>query len=245
MENNETMSLDLMQILRSCLRKWWLIALAGILAGALGFCYAAFFVEPTYASSVTLYVNNSKDTDKNVTSSDLTASQSLVKTYCEILNNRTTLQMVIERANLSCTYQELSKMITSGALNDTEVMKVTVTTNDADEAAAIANCIAEVLPVRISAIINGATMEVVDSAVPNYRKVAPSIPKYTLLGFVVGFVLALGTVVVLTMLDDTIHGEEYLLQTYGVPILASIPDLHASGNRRYGYYYKSTSQKNS
>jgi capsular polysaccharide biosynthesis protein len=129
-------------------------------------------------------------------------------------------------------------MLKYGSLSDTEVMYVTVTTTDPYEAAEIANCIAEVLPQRISKIIKGATMIVVDSAVPVLQKVAPSISQYTVVGFILGFVLCCAVIVVLDILDDTIHSEEHVLTTYDYPILARIPDVLNSGSQKYGYYYK-------
>ena len=129
-------------------------------------------------------------------------------------------------------------MIQYGSLNNTEVMFVTVTTGDPYEASEIANCISEVLPARISEIIKGATMVVVDSAVPVLEKVEPSISKYTILGFMLGVVLCAAVIVVLDILDDTIHNEEHILSTYEYPILARIPDLLSKSSNKYGYYYK-------
>ena len=128
-------------------------------------------------------------------------------------------------------------MITAGPANDTEIMEVTVVCEDAEEAAKIANSITHVLPERISQIIKGATMEIVDTAVPNHQKIAPSVTKYTAVGFVLGFLLSVGVIAVFAIMDDTIHDEDYILQTYSYPILAKIPDLTNKESKRYGYYY--------
>jgi capsular polysaccharide biosynthesis protein len=132
-------------------------------------------------------------------------------------------------------------MINCTSANNTEIMRVTVTCTDPYEASKIANTIADVLPERISEIIDGATMEVVDAAVPSLKKVAPSVTKYTALGLLVGVMLAVVVLVVLALLDDTIHDEEYILRTYDYPILGKVPDLLNVSGKSYGYY----SQKNS
>lgn len=236
MENERNATLDLTQLFRTYLQKWWLILLAAVLGGAIGFGAATYLVEPTYSSSVTLYVNNTKNSD-TISSADLTASQSLVKTYCEILNNRSTLEQVITRAQLPYTYRELALMVSSGSLNGTEVMQVTVTCNDPDEASKIANCIAEVLPIRISAIINGATMEVVDSAIPNRTPVSPSKSRYLLVGVLLGGLLSVAALSVAVLTDGTIRSGDQLLQELDCPILATVPDLAEPNSRRYGYGY--------
>ena len=50
-------------------------------------------------------------------------------------------------------------------------------------------------------------------------------------------------VVILALLDDTIHDEEYVLNTYDYPILAKIPDLTATGNKKYAYYRQNNNSK--
>ena len=255
-DNKEYYTIDLAHIAKTIGRRFWILIVAGLLAAFIGFAYSAWFIAPTYSSSIMLYVNNSSfsvgNTNFSISSSQIIAAQSLVNTYSEILKNRTTLERVIDKAGVPYSYSELSGMITAASSNETEIMKVTVTTEDPYEASRIANCIAEVLPIRIAEIIDGASMEVVDSAVPNTHKIAPNITTYTAVGLVLGVVLSLIAIVIFAMLDDTIHDEEYILRTYKYPILAKVPDLvNAGGKRygrysrygRYGYYYKSRSKK--
>lgn len=244
-EKYEKSFFDWAQFLKVLWAKLWIVVSVSLLTAAIGFGIAGFLIQPTYSSSVTLYVNNSnKQSSDSVNASDLTASKSLVETYCEILNNRTTLEMVIAQADLPYTAKELSKMISSGSANGTEVMKVTVTGTDPEEAAKIANCIADILPIRISEIISGATMRVVDNAVPNYQKVAPSVATYTLAGFLLGAVASVLVFAVLFWKDDKIHNEEYILQNYQYPILAKIPDLlDKSTHYGYNYYHYAKAKK--
>ena len=232
---------DLAHILKSLWRRIWLIALAGILAGGIGFSIASFAIPPKYSSTILLYVNNNSisvgNTSFNITASEITAAQSLVNTYGEILNNRTTLERVADKAGVDYSYQQLSGMIVSSPANETEIMQVTVTAEDPYEAARIANCIAEVLPQRIVEIIDGATMVPVDYAVPNLQKISPSITRYTAVGGMLGVLFSIILLVIAAMMDDTIHDEEYVLSAYDYPILAKVPNLLDSGSKRYGSYY--------
>lgn len=238
----ELYTIDLMHILKRLWQKIWLIAICSVMAAVVGFSIASFAVAPQYASSVMLYVNNNSISlgSSNVTfsASELTAAQSLVRTYIVMLNNRTTLEMVRREAGVPYDYKYLSGMITASSVNDTEVMEITVRGKDPYEVARIANAIEEVLPKRLSEIIDGSSMAVVDRAVPNLNKVAPSITTYTLVGFALGLLLSVVGVAITAMLDNTIHDEEYILQTYQYPILAKVPNLYDTGKRRYGYYYR-------
>lgn len=236
----EYYAIDLAHIMKTLWQRVWLIAISGLLAGVVGFVISAFAIAPTYSSSIMLYVNNSSfslgNTNFSISSSEIIAAQSLVKTYGEILKNRTTLERVIEKSKVSYTYKDLYPMIAASSSNDTEIMRVTVTAKDPYEAAKIANTIAEVLPVRIAEIIDGASMEVVDSAVPNLEKVAPSITKYTIFGFVMGILLSGMALVIVAIMDDTVHDEDYILKNYDYPILAKIPDLLETDTKDYSYY---------
>ena len=242
MENKkkEYYTIDLGHIFKTLWKRMWIIIIAGVLLAVLGLVISSFVITPTYSSSIMLYVNNSSfslgNTSFSISSSEITAAQSLVKTYSEILTNRTTLERVIDKAGVSYTYKELAQMISAAPSNETEIMKVTVVSTDPYEAAKIANCVAEVLPVRISEIIDGASMEVVDSAIPNPDKIAPSRTNYTIAGFALGVLVSVIVLVVVAMMDDTIHDEEYVLNNYEYPILAKIPDLVNAGGKKYGYY---------
>ena len=178
-KNQEYYTIDVQQILKALWRKAWLIIVCGILTAMIGFFYSTFAITPSYSSSVKLYVNNNSFSLGNntfsISASQISAAQSLVKTYGEILDSRTTLQRVIEKAGVDYTWENISGMIKYESANETEIMNVSVVSNDPYEASKIANAIAEVLPERISEIIDGASMEVVDSAIPNVNKVAPSI----------------------------------------------------------------------
>lgn len=242
-EIKEYYTIDLLNIVKNLWHRAWIIIISGLIAATIGFSLSSFIIAPMYSSSIMLYVNNSSvsigSASFSISSSEISAAQSLVKTYIVILENRTTLEEVIEKSNVNYTYKELSKMLDASSVNETEVMQVTVTSEDPYEASTIANVIAEVLPKRISEIIEGSSMEVVDAGVPNLQKISPSISKYTAMGFIIGALITIVIISIMALMDDTIHDEEYVLQTYDYPILAKVPDLLNPGTRRYGYYQQS------
>lgn len=238
----EYYSIDLIHILKTIWHHLWLVVLVGILGAGLTFSYAAFLIAPTYSSSILLYVNNSSfslnDVGLSISSADLVASQKLVNTYNVLLKNRTTLERVIEEADVPYTWAQLNGMVEASSVSETEVMRITVTSTNPYEARTIANSIAVVLPQRVSEIVEGTSMTVVDSAVVNPHKVAPSITKFSLIGLLLGVLLSTGILAIRALMDNTIHDEEYIVQNYQYPILAKIPDLLNGGNKRYSYRYK-------
>ncbi len=247
MENKNTNSnakdyyvIDLIHISKSVLPRAWIIVICSFLSAAIAFSIAAFAITPTYSSSIMLYVNNSSftvgDLGFSISSSEISAAQSLVKTYTVLLKNRTTLEKVIEATGVTYDWEELYEMIEASPVNETEIMEITVTSTDPNEAKKIANGIAKILPQRVSEIVEGSSMEVVDSAIAINKKVAPNITKFTAIGFIIGAFLSLAVLVVFALFDNTIHDEEYVLNNYGYPILAKIPDLINTGAKKYSYY---------
>lgn len=236
----EYYTIDILHVIRTVWYRIWIVVLVGIISAGIGFSIAAFAMTPKYSSSVMLYVNNSSfslgSTSFSISSSEISAAQSLTKTYTVLLKNRTTLEMVLDDTGADYTWKELYGMIEASSVNETEVLKVTVTTEDPYESEKIANSIAKVLPRRISEIVEGSSMEVVDSGIANLEKVSPSITKYTAVGFVIGVLIAVLALAVYALMDNTIHDEDYILRNCDYPILAKVPDLIAGGAKDYGYY---------
>jgi len=240
-----TETIDILRLVRALWKKIWLIIIAGLIVAVAFFSWSAFIITPQYSATAMLYVNNSNfsigKTSLSISSSEISAAQSLVKTYIVILKNRTTLNQVIEKTGLNYTYEQLSGMITAASVNNTEVFHITVTCENAENAATLANAISEILPLRVAEIIDGSSMRLVDRAVVKTRKVSPNITKNTAIGFVIGAAVAAAIVVLFELLDDVIHGDDYLLQTFDIPVLARIPDLYDKSSKKYGYYYSSPS----
>jgi len=242
-DRQEYFVIDFVHIFKSVWHRIWVVILAGIIAGGLGFSYARFIVTPMYSSSLMLYVNNSSSITGgkfSFNASELTAAQELVETYTVVLTSRTTLTQIAEDAGVAdkYTYPELYSMIKAGSVNDTEVLRVTVTSSDYEEAARIAESITECFPGILADVINGCDMTVVDYPIENSQKVSPYITRYTAVAMIIGALAALIVLVILALLDDTIHDEDYLLKTYDYPILAKVPNLVGGTEKQYAYYYQ-------
>ena len=237
--SNDIYVVDLAHVVKVVWQHIRAVVIASLCTAVIGFLLAAVIIKPTYSSSVMLYVNNSSfnvgDLGFSISSSELTAAQSLAKTYTVLLKNRTTLERLIEETDIEYTWEELYDMIESSPVNETEVMQVTVTCHNPYEAQRIAKGIEVVLPKVVAEVIEGATMEVVDFAYVDTDKVGPSVTLYTAVGLVVGLLLSVAVLIVLALMDNTVHDEEYVIRTFGYPILAQVPNLNESSPKRYGY----------
>lgn len=245
--NTEELEIDLIRLLNALWRKAWAIILTAVIFGGSFLLGTALFIKPLYKAEVLMYVNSSNitvgGTKVSISQSELTAAQTLVDTYIVILNTRTTLEDVIEQSGVPYTYEELmeKEMIQAAAVNGTEVFSIEVTSTSPKEAELLANTIARILPEKIASIVEGSSARIVDYAVIPSEKDSPSLTMNTLIGAVLGFVLACGVVVVMELMDEQIHDSDYLIQTYDIPVLAVIPDLLSS--KSSNDYYQSAEQR--
>lgn len=239
----DTIEIDLLGLAQVIWKKIWFVILALVIGAVIAFSYAKFLVTPLYESKAMLYVNNSSisvgGTSFSISSGELTAAQSLVKTYIVIMESRQTLNDVIKQADLSYTYEELKNMITADSVNETEIFEIVVTDDDPEEAELIVNTIADILPDKIADIVEGSSVRVVDYGVVPTSPISPEVMKYTVIGFVLGGVLSIGIIVLLELLNNTIRSEDYLIYAYDLPVLAVIPSISKREYHKKAQAYQS------
>ena len=240
-KKNEEFEIDLLELALVLWHKLWIIIIVTILGAGIAFGYTFAFIKPEYTASTLLYVNNSDisvgSASFSISNADLSAAQKLVDTYVVILKSRRVLNEVIAESGTSYTYEQLSKRISAASVNNTEVFRITVTTSSPQESEKIANIIARVLPDKISDIVLGSDVKVVDYAIIPSARSAPSYSKNTAIGAMAGLVLACAAIIIGYLLDDSIQSEDYLTTTYpDIPLLAVIPDLVDSKGSGYRYY---------
>ena len=162
---------------------------------------------------------------------DINASQKLVSTYIEILKSDNVLSKVITETGFTYTPEQIRKMLTASAVNGTEIFEVKITTEDANEAAVIANTIAAVAPEEIIRVVKAGSVELIDEAVPATSPSSPNVLLNTIIGLLLGGVLSVLGVLVAEMLDNRIKTEDDLKKGYDFPILGTIPDLEDAATR--------------
>ena len=238
--NNEVY-IDLRQLFTLLVRKSWLIAVISILCAAVVFLWTYFLITPQYEADIKVYVNNSSlslgSASFSISSSEISAAQSLVNTYVVILNSRSTLDELVSRTDLGYTAEQLEKMISAEAVNETEIFKITVTSSKPEDSAKIANAIALILPAKIADTVEGSSVRIVDYAQTPTKMSSPNYTQNTVFGFIIGMLLSSVVIVCLDLFNSSVRSEDYLTETYpDIPLLTVIPDT--APGKEYGYYKK-------
>jgi len=236
--NKDSIEIDLRRLFGVLLSKAWLIAVVAVLCAVLTFAWTVLFVTPKYQSSVMFYVNNTDlsvgGATVSIGASDISASRGLVDVYIVILKTRGTILDVIDYAGVDLSYGQVAGMISAGAVNETEVFRVTVTHSNPVEAEQIADAISYILPKRITNIIDGTSAKVVDEAIMPISPSSPNYTRNTMMGFLVGAILISALIVILDLMDSSIRVEEDITQNCKHPVLATVPDMNAQSKGGYG-----------
>ena len=234
--------IDLKQLILALIRKAWLLVLCALIAGGISYFYTANFITPMYRATVSIYVNNANpqlgSNTTYISGTDLATAQRLVNTYVNIIKSNTVLEKVAEQSGLDITAEQIRNMMTATSVEDTEIFEIHISNADPELAAQIANAVAELAQDEISNFLEGSSTKIIDYAeVPQYRY-TPSFRQNTFLGCCAGGLLAAVYVVLRTIFDVRIKGEDDLERLFDLPVLGAIPDfaVEAKSGGKYGYY---------
>lgn len=231
MDNEENEVIDLTEIL-SAVRQHLLELIFVTLAAALvGFMASKFLMTPKYDSSALMIVNTRQDANANVTSDQINSATKLVSTYSIIIKSDTVLQQVIDNLGLNLTYAQLNKRVTVAAVDDTQVMKITVQSDSPEWARQVCEQIITVAPDVIKEAVEAGSVKVISNASLATEPVSPNIKKNTMLAAAVGFVLVIGIIVLQVLLDNKINTEEDVTKYLDMTVLGVIPQYDQGGKK--------------
>lgn len=207
------------------LSKIAIIIIAFLIAVSGSIIYSEFLKKPRYNSYTTVVLATSNDDkkDSSITQTDININQKLVSTYRQIIKSRRVLGQVIDNLELDMTISELSQNISVTNETDTELIRITVSSLDKEEAARIANEIAKVFSEEIVNIYNIKNVSIIDQAIVSNVPYNINVVKDAILYGLVGIVVGAGIVFVMFYFDTTIKNPEEIQEKLGLPLLGVVP----------------------
>ena len=183
-----------------------------------------FFITPLYEATSSLYVVSASN-NSVVNLTDLQIGSQLTADYQELMRSRPLLEDVIRRLSLEgMTVEQLEKSIRITNTSDTRILKVTASSPDPQQAAAIANELVSLARVYLPQIMETQEPNLVEEAVVPTRKASPSYLYNLVLGGILGAALCCGVLVGRRLLNDTLVTPEDMARCFGVEPLATIPE---------------------
>lgn len=231
---------SILDILKIVLKRFWLVAIVGIICAGIAFMYCIMIATPTYQARASILGSNgnvavdmeldisSGTADTSIKSADLAASLTLTETYVQMLTKMPTESAefvdAIKEAGLIDQFNQAS--ISIAAREDTLIIDITVVSADREAARQIANIYAQCSTDFISDYNIGMIKEL--SKARSTEQVSPHTAITTVLAFMFGVIITALIVIYFAISDRTINGEDDLKAHYDIPLLGSVPDFQST-----------------
>lgn len=212
----------------------WLLIVASTLAGIAAAAALSYFATAKYEAQAKAYISVHTDTQA---SGDLLQganfAQQSMATFAELARTERVLSPVAEELELNRTYRALAEQVTVSAPSDSTLLNITVTDEDPETAALIANEVGAQLKDLVEDDLESAQgdedespvrITLVHSAEVPTTPVSPRLSVNLLLGLLLGFAAGIGIAILRHVLDTRIRSPEDLEQITDAPILGRITD---------------------
>ena len=230
---NDEVEIDLREIFAILLDKLAVIVLAAVLCAAVAFTFTKFLISPVYQASTQVYVTNNKlTTTDQINVSDLQSSNYLTKDYMILVKSNPVLDKVIADLNLKMSTSELAGKISVSTPTDTRILTIAVNDKDPMMAKKIADAVREASKAQIQSVMGIETVNTVEDAKLPESPISPNTKMNILIGFALGFIIAVAVIIIRFMLDDTIKAQEDVEKYLGLSVLGLIPELETTDNKK-------------
>lgn len=232
--------LDLKELFQIFWEKKVYIILITLIFLMLGVIYTIGITTPKYKSSTTVILTKADSTaasssQESITQTDITLNQKLVSTYRELIKSDSVLRTVITNLGLSDINEDtLKKAITVTAVEDTEVIKISVSDTNPKQAANLANEIGKVFAEKVADIYKINNVYVVDQAEEESEPYNINHTKDIIIFVLIGLVISTMYVLLANILDTTVKTEEDIKKTLNLPVIALLPlcEFDSKGGKR-------------
>ena len=215
--------MTLRDYLKIARRWWWLVILGTVVAGAVAFLVTAQMTR-IYEARAVLLVNQGEDPSRTLTYNDILGSQSLTKTYAQLVTSNIHLKRSSQELK-DISVPDLEDKVRAQSVPETQLIEVFAQDRSRERAALIANTVARTFPAYILEAqqgVGGPNRVVVarDATAPEHA-VKPNRTLNILLGVILGLLLSIAVIALVEYLDDGLDGREDL-QRFDVSFLGSV-----------------------
>ena len=227
MENNNNNKaveeeINLLWLASALFKKIWLVIAVAVLCACMFVAYTVLRIEPTYTSTSTMLVLTKETTLTSL--ADLQIGSQLTKDYAILITSRPVLEEVIENLELDMNYKQLERKVEIENPEDTRLLFLSVTLNDAKLAKEVVDELSKVSSVFIGDKMEVTPPKIVEEGEVTGTKTGPNVSKNALVGFLVGAFVVCAIVIVLELLNDYVQTEDDIERYLGIPTLAVVPD---------------------
>ncbi|CAM4240641.1 YveK family protein [Lacicoccus alkaliphilus] len=216
-------TLNLEDILEVIKKNLWMIISLMLLFGAIAAFATALLMTPQYEANTQILVSQSENAD-SVNNQDIQASLQLINTYRDIILSPTVLDDVVDGLGLEQSTGALANQITVNNQDQSQVITVTVSDENPQNAEIIANEIALVFQDRITEVMNVDNVSILAEANvgDDPSPVSPQPLVNIAIGLILGALLGVGIAFLRAFLDKRVTTEEEMERHLELPVLGTI-----------------------
>lgn len=229
--------MELHQYLR-IVRRFWRSAIATLLLCVAIAAVVTLVQKPTYTSSSSLFLAVESGDTAGDLAQGATYAERQVESFVNVARTSVVLQPVIDELELDLSLVDLAKKLAVSSPAGTSIIDVSVTYDEAELSATIANGVAESLIQAVDSLSpEGASgtglvkASVIDPAVPALKPTAPRPPLNLALGVVLGLLLGIGQAVMRSIMDTRVRTASDLEALTDHSLLGSIGHVDEGGAR--------------
>lgn len=227
--------MTLLGYVRAIVTGWWIVAIALVAGLGLAMVYNTVST-PVYSSSVKFFVSTQTDVGGSALAADEFA-QRRINSYVQLLTSESMARQIIESSGVDLSVAEVSAKINAYSDPETVLLGVEVQDTDKDRSFALARAVADQFGQLVSSLDNRGDAElanvklnVVSGPTLNEDPISPRKPLNLALGAIVGLALGATIAIVRKTSRRAIGTATELEDALELPVLASIPRLHARGS---------------
>ena len=215
------------------LRRWWWLLLLGVAVGGSANFIVSKTMTPVYRASTTLLVNQTQ-TPGVIAYNDILTSERLTKTYKELVTKRPVLEEVVDGPGGPKDIETLRDMLSVSVIRDTQLLRLSVESDDAIQATVLANATAKAFIDQNDEtdLSQPGSVSVVEPAVVPTSPVKPRVKLNVVLGLFAGLIMAGGLVLLMEYLDDTVKSEQDVERVAGLTTLGAVTRFGRRGSRQ-------------
>ena len=211
-----------------------------LFAMSIAFCISSIYVNrfrvPEFTSYTTILLNQANE-NQTISATDINLNNSLISTYSEIIKSKKVMNQVIETLALDYSTSELSGKISVSEIPETTIIKISVTDEDSELAADIANTIANVFTKEIVEYYKIENVSVIDTAEVSENPSSASALKIIGIMTLAGAFISVVVIFIVFYFDTTIKNEEEIEKITGLPVIGIVPSsrekIKYSQHRKY------------
>lgn len=219
---DDTVEIDVLQILNVLKKKLLWILLAAILAGGLSGAFSYFVMVPKYTSTALMFVLSKETTLTSL--ADLQIGSQLTQDYQVIVTSRTVIDEVTEQLGIEEDYEDFLKKLTIENPADTRILSISAEDPSPEMAKKIVDAVARTSSDYIGDIMEMVPPKLIEPGEIPLEQSSPNYILFTAAGALAGALLVCAVLAVRVIFDDTVKDEEDVARYLGLSVLALVPE---------------------